>query len=270
MPIPTQERHPLVMGILNVTPDSFSDGGQFLERDQAVRRGRRMVAEGADIVDIGGESTRPAAEPVPAEVELSRVIPVVEALAGEVRVSVDTTKAEVAAAAVEAGATLINDVSASLWPVAAHHGVGWVAMHRKGTAATMQVDPRYDDVVTEVSKLLLERASAATAAGVEEVWIDPGIGFGKTIDHNLALLAALPELAGVGYPVLVGTSRKAFLGTLTRRSDGPPAPAERLPASLATATWAMEHGARMVRVHDVGATVQAAQLVGATRSGPRW
>ncbi len=255
------------MGILNVTADSFSDGGRWFETHQAVMRGHEMIAEGADIIDVGGESTRPGASGVPVEEELRRVVPVVAALAGQVRVSIDTTKAEVAAAAVEAGASLINDVSATLWSVAARHGVGWVAMHRLGTPASMQVDPHYGDVVAEVSALLVERAGQAASAGVKEVWIDPGIGFGKTIDHNLQLLAALDKLVATGIPVMVGTSRKGFLGALAASVDGTPAPVEdRLPGSLATATWAMQHGVGMVRVHDVAASVQAAVLVG--RMGP--
>ncbi len=192
------------------------------------------------------------------------MIPVIESLADRVRVSIDTTKEEVAEAAVGAGASLINDVSASLWPVAARHRVGWVAMHRKGTPDSMQVDPRYDDVVREVSALLVDRAERARRAGVTEVWIDPGIGFGKTVDHNVRLLASLSDLVDTGYPVLVGTSRKSFLGALARSDRGAAIPTdERLPGSLATATWAMSQGARMVRVHDVSATVQAAVLVGA-------
>ena len=168
-----------------------------------------------------------------------------------------------AEAAVAAGATLINDVSASLWPVAARRGVGWVAMHRLGTPATMQDDPRYDDVVAEVRDLLADRAAAAAAAGVDEIWIDPGIGFGKTVDHNLELLAHLDALVATGRPVLVGTSRKGFLGVLAAGPDGVPVPVSaRLPGSLATATWALRQGAGMVRVHDVAATVQAALLVG--------
>jgi dihydropteroate synthase len=263
MPIPTLEHRPLVMAILNVTPDSFSDGGQWFDRDRAVERAEEMIAEGADIVDVGGESTRPGAEPVSVDEELRRVIPVVEALAGKVRLSVDTTKEEVATAAVRAGASLLNDVSASLWEVAARHGVGWVAMHRKGSPATMQHDPRYEDVVAEVAALLCERAVAAHAAGVAEVWIDPGIGFGKSVEHNLRLLGCLADLVATGNPVMVGTSRKSFLGALSRSPGGPAVPvADRLPASLATATWAMQQGARMVRVHDVAATVQAARLVG--------
>ncbi len=264
---PTTEDRPLVMGILNVTPDSFSDGGRWFEPTQAVARARAMIAEGADLVDVGGESTRPGAEPVSLAEELRRVIPVIESLAGQVRISVDTTKEEVAEAAVAAGASLINDVSASLWPVAAHHRVGWVAMHRKGSPTDMQDDPRYDDVVDEVSSLLVERAGQAVAAGVEEVWIDPGIGFGKTSHHNLLLLGAIDRLVATEYPVLVGTSRKRFLGMLGRSAGQPPVPEEdRLPASLATATWAMHQGAKMVRVHDVAATAQAATLVG--RPGP--
>ncbi len=221
-----------MMGILNVTPDSFSDGGCWFESRQAIIRGHEMIAEGADIVDVGGESTRPGAEPVPVEEELRRVLPVIEALAPHVRVSVDTTKEAVAEAAVAAGATLINDVSASLWPVAGRLGVGWVAMHRKGTPASMQDDPRYDDVVGEVRGLLVDRAQRATAAGVSEVWIDPGIGFGKTVDHNLALLAGLDALVATGYPVLVGTSRKRFLGVIGAGPDGTPLPvADRLAGS---------------------------------------
>jgi dihydropteroate synthase len=249
------------MGVLNVTPDSFSDGGRFLDRDAAVARGLEMAAEGADVVDVGGESTRPGASETPVEEELRRVVPVVEALAPHVRVSVDTRKRAVAEAAVEAGATLVNDVSASLHEVAAQAGVGWVAMHMRGTPGTMQDDPRYDDVVGEVRSFLVERAVAAVAAGVSEVWVDPGIGFGKTVEHNLSLLRRLRSLAGAGWPVLVGTSRKGFLGALT---DGAPVD-DRLEASLATAVYAMEQGASMVRVHDVQATVQAVRLVGAGR-----
>jgi dihydropteroate synthase len=259
------------MGVLNVTPDSFSDGGSWFDRDRAVRRGREMVVEGADIVDVGGESTRPGADPVPEDEELARVIPVVEALAADVRVSIDTTKEAVAEAAVASGATLVNDVSASLWAVAARRGVGWVAMHRQGSPATMQHDPHYDDVVGEVSTLLFERAARAFSAGVEEVWIDPGIGFGKSLDHNLSLLGSLGDLVDGGYPVVVGTSRKSFLGILGSGPGRPPlAVDERLPGSLATATWAMAQGVGMVRVHDVSATVQAARLVGAGRSGSSW
>jgi dihydropteroate synthase len=248
----------LIMGVLNVTPDSFSDGGRYLDRDAAVAHGLRLVAEGADVVDVGGESTRPGAEPVDADVEAERVVPVVAALAPHVRVSIDTRKAAVAEAAIEAGATLVNDVSASLWPVAAAAGTGWVAMHMQGTPPTMQDRPRYGDVVGEVRAFLAGRAAEARAAGVEEVWIDPGIGFGKTAAHNLALLRGLPALVAVGEPVLVGTSRKGFLGALT----GGASVDDRLEASVATAVWAMTRGAAMVRVHDVAATLQAARLLG--------
>ena len=249
------------MGVLNVTPDSFSDGGRWLDPGTAVAHGLHMVEEGADVVDVGGESTRPGADPVPVDEELRRVLPVVEALAPHVRVSIDTRKAEVAAAAVAAGATLVNDVSASLAPVAAAAGpeVGWVAMHMQGDPRTMQQDPTYGDVVDDVRRFLVERASTA---GVHEVWIDPGIGFGKTMEHNLALLAHLDELVATGFPVVVGTSRKSFLGRLTGDSHGHPAPAhDRVEAAVATAAWALARGAAMVRVHDVRPTVAAARLL---------
>jgi dihydropteroate synthase len=258
------------MGVLNVTSDSFSDGGLYLDCGAAVRRGRQMIAEGADVVDVGGESTRPGAAGVAPEEELRRVVPVVEALAGEVRVSIDTTKASVAHAALGAGATLLNDVSSCLAAVAAEHGAGFVAMHRKGTPADMQLDPRYDDVVGEVREFLGRCVRDARAAGVTEVYIDPGIGFGKSVRHNLQLLAALPDLVATGVPVLVGTSRKSFIGHLGaggsldgRVGDVQPLQAQdRLEGSLASAVWAMACGAALVRVHDVAATVQAARLLG--------
>ena len=255
------------MGILNVTPDSFSDGGRYLAPAAALARGAEMIDEGADLVDVGGESSRPGARPVPEAEELRRVVAVVEGLAGRVRLSVDTRRASVARAAVRAGATLINDISASLWPVAADEGVGWVAMHMRGTPPDMQDDPRYDDVVAEVRDLLSDRAARAVAAGVGEVWIDPGIGFGKTTAHNLALLAGVPALVEAAADhgaagVLVGTSRKGFLGRFGAAADRPRPVEDRLEASLATAVWAMESGAAMVRVHDVGPTRDAADLVG--------
>ena len=271
-------RRPFVMGVLNVTPDSFSDGGRYVERDAAVAHGLAMIDQGADVIDVGGESSRPGAEPAPLDVELDRVVPVVEALAAPaaargVRISVDTVKPEVAAAALSAGAGLVNDVSATLSEVAAAGRAGWVAMHMQGLPRTMQDDPRYDDVVGEVYGFVLDRASRALAAGVAEVWVDPGIGFGKTPAHNWSLLRHLPELvesadeAGCA-GVLVGTSRKRFLGLLGpgRPSSGPaaePEPvAERAEASLATAAAAMVAGVGMVRVHDVAATVQVARLYG--------
>jgi dihydropteroate synthase len=250
-----------------VTPDSFSDGGRYLDPDRAVAKGLEMVAEGADIVDVGGESSRPGAEPVPDAEERRRVVPVIGALAPHVRVSVDTVKPAVAEAAVEAGATLLNDISAALWPVAASAGVGWVAMHMRGTPRTMQDDPRYGDVVAEVHAFVVDRAHQAADAGVGEVWVDPGIGFGKTVEQNLSLLRHLPELVAAGFPVLVGTSRKTFIGRLAPAPDGRPAAVgDRLGGSLSTATWAMVAGAAMVRVHDVAATVAAATLVGQTGS----
>jgi dihydropteroate synthase len=254
------------MGVLNVTPDSFSDGGRYLDHDAAIARGLELAAEGAAIVDVGGESTRPGADPVPVAEELRRVLSVVEGLAPHVRVSIDTTKAEVAEAAIAAGATLVNDVTASLYEVAAAHGAGFVAMHMLGEPKTMQRDPTYDDVVGEVRDFLVERAEAASAAGVEEVWIDPGIGFGKTTAHNLSLLRHLDVLVKTGFPVVVATSRKRFLGELLATSDGAAGagtvPVEdRLEGSVATAVWAMVQGAGMIRVHDVRATVHAAKVV---------
>jgi dihydropteroate synthase len=254
------------MGVVNVTPDSFSDGGRWGTPTDAIEHGRALAAEGADWIDVGGESTRPGAEPVAEAVELERVLPVVEQLAADgFRVSIDTRKAAVARAAAAAGASLINDVSASLDDVAAELGVPWAAMHAQGDPRTMQDAPRYVDVVAEVHAFLVERAEQALAKGVPEVWIDPGIGFGKTLEHNLALLGALDDLVATGHPVLVGTSRKAFLGTLLGRSDGidgPTAVDDRLEGSLATATWAMACGARMVRVHDVRTARQAAAVIG--------
>jgi dihydropteroate synthase len=263
------------MGVLNVTPDSFSDGGLFDTYERAVAHGVALAAAGADVIDVGGESSRPGAQPVPADVELARVVPVLEALAahpaiveGGVRLSVDTLKPEVATAAVAAGATLINDISASLYDVAATTGAGWVAMHMLGEPRTMQDDPRYADVVTEVRDFLLDRADRARAAGVGEIWVDPGIGFGKTIGHNLSLLRHLGELVDAAAAsgcagLAVGTSRKRFLGVLADPGAGTPVPMEdRLAGSLATAATALVAGAGMVRVHDVAATVQLARLYG--------
>ncbi len=253
------------MGILNVTPDSFSDGGRFLDPGAAVARGEQMAAEGADVVDVGGESSRPGALPVDEAEELRRVLPVVERLAGTVRVSIDTTKPAVARAAAGAGATLVNDVRGELWPIAAELGAGWVSMHSRGTPRTMQSLTDYDDLVGEVRTRVLDAAAQARDAGVGEVWVDPGIGFAKTAAQNVALLAALPELveaaAAAGVGVLVGTSRKGFLGRYGAPSPDQPLVAEsRLEASIATAVWAMASGVGMVRVHDVADTVRAAAL----------
>jgi dihydropteroate synthase len=251
------------MGVVNVTPDSFSDGGRSFRHSDAIALGMRLAAEGADIIDVGGESTRPGARPVPEAEELRRVIPVVAALSDAARVSIDTRKASVAAAAVGAGATIINDVSAELWPVAATTGAGWIAMHMPADPSVMARHALYDDVVREVRDYLVARAALASSAGVRDIWIDPGIGFAKTAAHNLELLAKLHQLVDTGWPVVVGTSRKSFLGALTTGPDGTPAPPDdRLEASVATAVWAMNQGAAVVRVHDVAATVQAARLVG--------
>ncbi len=248
----------LVMGVLNVTPDSFSDGGRWFDRDAAVEHGLRMVTEGADIIDVGGESTRPGAASVDEAEERRRVVPVIEGLAPHARVSIDTAKAAVAEAALAAGATIINDVTASLHEVAAAAGAGWLAMHMQGTPATMQRQPAYGDVVAEVRDFLVTRAEKAAAAGVAELWIDPGIGFGKTAEHNLSLLRHLNALVATGYPVAVGASRKSFLGRLT--GDAPVE--DRREASLAVAVWAMLQGVAIIRVHDVASTVQAARVAG--------
>jgi len=257
----------LVMGVLNVTPDSFYDGGRWLDQAVAVERGVQLAGEGADIVDVGGESTRPNASPVGEAEELRRVVPVVRELAGRLagraRVSVDTRKRAVAEAAIDAGATIVNDVSASLWQVAADGGSGWVAMHMRGEPSDMMGLASYDDVVEEVTAYLVERAERAADGGVREIWVDPGIGFAKTTAHNLAVLAHLDRLVAEGWPVAVGLSRKRFVGALAG-SEPYPAPAEdRLEGSLAGAVWAMHCGVDMVRSHDVKATVEAAKLVGA-------
>ena len=256
-----------VMGVVNVTPDSFSDGGRYLDHAAALAHARALVAQGADWIDIGGESTRPGAEPVPVDEERRRVLPVVTALAAEgVPTSVDTRTPAVADAAVAAGARMVNDVSASpaLAAVAAAGGAAYVAMHMQGEPRTMQDAPAYADVVTEVRDHLVARADAARAAGVDDVYVDPGIGFGKTLAHNLDLLANLDVLVATGYPVLVGTSRKGMLGTLAARADAagavPPA-GDRLEGSVATAVWALLRGAAMVRVHDVAATVRAVEAI---------
>jgi dihydropteroate synthase len=257
---------PLVMGVVNVTPDSFSDGGRHLDPGEAIAHGRRLAEEGADVLDIGGESTRPGADAVDVDTELARVIPVIEGLAPlGIRLSVDTTKPEVARAAVAAGASLINDVSASLEAVAAELGAGWIAMHRRGDPKTMQQRAQYDDVVREVCDELAAAAARGRRAGVGEIWLDPGIGFGKTTNHNLALLAHLESVVALGYPVCVGVSRKRFLGELLAASDGVDHvdADDRREGSLAAATTAIAAGARMVRVHDVRMTVHAVRVVAA-------
>jgi dihydropteroate synthase len=268
--LPTARRC-LVMGVVNVTPDSFSDGGRYLDPEAAVAHGLALVAEGADLLDVGGESTRPGATDVPEAVELERVLPVVEELArtAEVPVSIDTRKAAVAAAALAAGATMVNDVSAGrhdpdLLGVAADAKVPLVLMHMLGTPATMQDDPRYDDVVAEVEAFLAERCRAAEAAGVDHqaLVVDPGIGFGKRDQDNYALLDQLARFTRLGHPVMVGTSRKGFIG---RALDSPAD--QRVEGTAATVVWAVERGARIVRVHDVAPMVRAVRM---TEAMLRW
>ncbi len=250
---------PQVMGIVNVTPDSFSDGGQFADADAAIAHARRLRDEGAAIVDVGGESTRPGAAAVPEDVELARVLPVVEALAHDgAIVSVDTMKPGVMRAAIGAGASMVNDVRALQAPGAieavAASDAAVCLMHMQGEPRSMQAEPQYVDVVAEVAAFLRERARACEAGGIarERIAVDPGFGFGKTVAHNLRLLRELRAIAGLGYPVVAGLSRKSTLGALTGR-----APGERLPASLAAALAAVAGGAAIVRVHDVRATVDA-------------
>ncbi len=265
---------PAVMGIINVTPDSFADGGRYLAADAAVAHGGALAAAGATILDVGGESTRPGAEPVDEHEERRRVVPVIERLAGEVGVpvSVDTSKPTVAAAALDAGAVIVNDVSAarfhpSILEVAADRGAGYVAMHMLGEPRTMQDAPTYDDVVREVGDFLVTRLEAARDAGIPDAALaaDPGIGFGKTAVHNLTLLARLRDLVDrVEVPVLVGPSRKRFLGAVLRDlpgSPGEPAPDDRDDATLATVVWALDRGARIVRVHAVRPAARAVALL---------
>ena len=253
---------PLVMGVLNVTPDSFSDGGRYLERETALAHARGMRDDGADLIDVGGESSRPGAEPVDEKLELDRVIPVVEELARDgIVVAVDTRKPAVMRAAVAAGASMVNDIAALQAPGAieacASGTVGVCLMHMRGEPATMQHAPAYDNVVREVRDFLVARAAACEAAGIasERIAIDPGFGFGKTLAHNLALLRAIGDLVATGYPVLVGLSRKKSLGEITGRASG-----ERLAASLAAALAAVARGASIVRVHDVRETVDALKV----------
>ncbi|MBO9710494.1 MAG: dihydropteroate synthase [Caulobacter sp.] len=256
-------QRPRVMGIVNVTPDSFSDGGRFLEAGAALAQARRLIAEGADILDIGGESTRPGAVPVPADQEIARVVPLIQAVRAEsdVAISIDTMKPAVARAAVAAGASIWNDVAALRFApdapeVAAELGCEVVLMHMQGEPGGMQDDPRYDDVVAEVEAFLLARAFTAMAAGVarEKIWLDPGIGFGKTPAHNLALLAALPRFVALGYPILLGASRKRFIAALDPLAADAGA---RLGGSLAAHLRGAADGVAAVRVHDVRETAQA-------------
>ncbi len=264
---------PLVMGVLNVTPDSFSDGGRFLDRAAALDHARRMIADGADIVDIGGESTRPGAAPTAEADELARVIPLLEALRGEcdargVALSVDTRKPAVMRAAIAAGASMINDVGALAAPAAleavAASDVAVCLMHMRGEPATMQQAANYDDVVGEVKAFLADRAAACERAGIarDRIVLDPGFGFGKTVGHNLTLLRWLGDIVGLGYPVAVGLSRKSTIGTLTGREVG-----DRTGGSIAAALAAVARGAAIVRVHDVRETVDALKVWRAVERG---
>lgn len=262
----------LLMGVVNVTPDSFSDGGRFPSEGTAVAHGTTLRREGADILDVGGESTRPGASPVAEDEELRRVLPVVKRLAaGGALVSVDTSKANVARECLVAGAHAVNDVTAgrdpAMFRVVAERGAGVVLMHMQGEPRTMQREPHYDDVVKEVAQFLLERARAAQAAGVKRdaIVLDPGIGFGKTTEHNLTLLRHMEALRALGYPVLVGASRKGFVGQLTREGDEIPSPQDRLEGTLAAHLMARERGADVLRVHDVRAHRRAFQVADAIR-----
>jgi dihydropteroate synthase len=263
------------MGIVNATPDSFSDGGRFLQPDAAIAHGLRLIDDGAAIVDVGGESTRPGAEPVPAAEELERVRPVLEGLASaatDAQISIDTSKALVARAALAAGATLVNDVSAlradrEMAGVVADADADCCLVHMLGQSRTMQRTPRYDDVVDDVKAFLHERLQYAISAGIDEhrVLLDPGIGFGKTVEHNLRLLARLDELVELGRPIVIGTSRKSFIGRLAGTSAG----SDRLAGTLATNVLALARGASVFRVHDV-APAREALLVAAATLGERW
>jgi dihydropteroate synthase len=262
-----------IMGVVNVTPDSFSDGGAFLDRDAAVNHGLRLAFEGADLLDIGGESTRPGADPVPEREELDRVIPVIEGIRAHnagARISIDTSKAAVAAAALDAGADYVNDVTAlrgdpDMAALVAERGVDVCLMHMLGTPRTMQAEARYDDVVADVKAFLEQRIEAAVAAGIalERIEVDPGIGFAKNLEHNLELLGRLRELTALGRPLVLGTSRKSFLGAITGRET-----AERVPATLATVVMAYERGAEVFRVHDVGPARDALAVAAATLARP--
>jgi dihydropteroate synthase len=264
---------PAVMGIVNVTPDSFSDGGRFLDPGRAVEHGLELAAAGAAVLDVGGESTRPGSQRVPAEEQRRRVVPVVRRLVAEagVRVSVDTSDASVAAAALDAGATVVNDVTAgrgdpAMLPLVAAASAGYVFMHMQGTPATMQVDPRYDDVVAEVGAFLGGRRAAALDAGIpaDGLMADPGLGFGKTAAHSLRLLARLGDVAAAaGAPLLIGPSRKGFLGAAAGPPGLPLPVDQREEPTLAAVVWALDHGASMVRVHDVAPAVEAVRLLGA-------
>lgn len=262
----------VVMGVLNVTPDSFYDGGRYAERESAVRRALQMVEEGADIIDIGGESTRPGSQPVSEEEELRRVLPVIEAVRArvDVPISIDTTKSRVAQRALQAGACMVNDISGlgfdpRMAEVVAQAGALCCLMHIQGTPQTMQKNPHYDDVVHDISAYFAERLALAERAGIprQNIWLDPGIGFGKTVEHNLQILRRLREFTVFGLPILIGTSRKSFIGKVL--GDLPPE--DRLEGTAATVAVAILNGANAVRVHDVQAMVRVARMVDAVLRG---
>lgn len=263
MPLPVDR--PIVMGILNTTPDSFSDGGSWGTVDRAVAHAERMLADGADVIDIGGESSRPGADGVDSAEEADRVLPVISRLAGRCVMSIDTTKPEIADAALTAGASIVNDISASLEDVAGAHGAGWIAMHMQGEPRTMQENPTYDDVVAEVAAAFEDYAQRAATAGVDRFWVDPGIGFGKTTDHNLTLMRELESLCQIA-PLVLGVSRKRFIGEVHGRTNGTnsgeivPA-SDRIEGSVLSAVWGWARSANMVRTHDVRVTAQAAQML---------
>jgi len=261
----------LVMGVLNVTPDSFSDGGEFFDTDKAIKHGLKMAADGAAMIDIGGESTRPGSAPVLVDEQVKRVIPVIEALSKKVNVpiSIDTYNYEVAKAALDAGAAMVNDITAlsdgRLGRLAAQQKVPVVLMHMQGTPATMQAEPKYDDVVREVLEFLLERAKGAEQFGIdkEKIFIDPGIGFGKTVEHNLLILRNIRKFVETGYRVLVGTSRKSFIGKITGRER----PAERIFGTAATVALCVAAGVSVVRVHDVAEMAEVVKVANAVKYG---
>lgn len=260
----TFPRPALVMGIVNVTPDSFSDGGRFLNADAAVEHALRLVREGAEILDIGGESTRPSASPVSEEEELHRVLPVIERLVGQVKIplSIDTQKPGVARAALAAGTSIVNDIAANrdddaMWRVVAEAGAGYIAMHMQGSPETMQTSPNYTDVAEEVESFFVERLERLKNRGVapDQVALDVGIGFGKTLEHNLQLLASLRRFTKLQRPLLLGVSHKSFIGKLLGAEA-----TQRAPAGLACACWAVEAGTNLIRTHDVAETVQAVRM----------
>lgn len=258
-------RPTLMMGIVNVTPDSFSDGGQFLDAERAVEHGLQLVAEGADIIDVGGESTRPGAEMISEAEELRRVLPVIEALAGrtQVPISIDSQKPTVAREALRAGASIINDIAANraeteMWELAAETDAGYILMHMQGTPQTMHLAPKYEDVVAEVDAFFGDRLQRAASCGLnrEQIVLDPGIGFGKTIQHNLQLLAGLSRFRISQRPLLLGVSRKSFIGKLVGGEVH-----DRVPGSIACSVWAVLNGAQLIRTHDVAATVRAVRMI---------